>query len=138
MENRTGQVYPLYLEEALNLILPQLSSMDIIVSTTGMASRELSDENIQDSLGIDFVKNRINELAGMLGVNRHGEAKRTITSLLNKINLETDLHKLGICTKDAGLHIENAVNPQRMQNNPKLVSKEDIRFLLKKIISSAK
>jgi alcohol dehydrogenase class IV len=74
----------------------------------------------------------------MLGANSPVEAKRILTSILNEINLETRFYSHSISTDDAETLVENAINPQRMNNNPKLVSKKDIRSLIKKIISSTK
>jgi phosphonopyruvate decarboxylase len=51
LKSRSNTSYPLYREDAIKLIIPQLSARDIIVSTTGMASRELfeyRDELKQD------------------------------------------------------------------------------------------
>ena len=53
---------------------------------------------------------------------------------MKEINLETKISKLGINRNNIDIIIENGFSPQRMENNPCLVTKKDLRNLLEKII----
>ena len=95
---------------------------------------DISLENLQDSRGVKFVKDRMSELFTILKVETADKAKDKIINIMKDINLETRLSKLGINRNNIDVIIENGFNPQRMKNNPKLVSEKDLRNLLEKII----
>jgi alcohol dehydrogenase class IV len=97
-------------------------------------NNNVSLENLQDNIGIEFIKDRMSELFIMLKVKTANEAKDKILSIMKEIKLETELSKLGINKDNIDIIIENGFNPQRMKNNPRLVSERDLRDLLIKII----
>jgi alcohol dehydrogenase class IV len=94
----------------------------------------VSLNDIQDDRGIEFAKKIISELVNILGARNPVEAKKLITKILMKINIKTQLSVTGMSKKDAELIIEKAVNPERIRNNPRILSKKDIRFLIRKIL----
>lgn len=97
-------------------------------------NNDISLESLQDSRGVKFVKNRMNELFTMLKVKTANEAKDKLLNIMKEINLEIKLSKLGINKNDIDIIIENGFNPQRMKNNPRIVDEKDLRNLLGKII----
>ena len=90
--------------------------------------------NLQDSRGIKFVKDRMNKLFDILEVKTADKAKNKIINIMKDINLETKLSKLGINLNNIDIIIKNGFNPQRVKNNPRLVTEKDLRNLLEKII----
>lgn len=94
---------------------------------------DVDSSNVQDRRGVEFVKNRINELLDIINVKTSSEAREKFLYIMKKIELETNLSKLGIDNKEIKLIINNGFNPQRMKNNPKTVSKDDLRKLLENI-----
>jgi len=97
-------------------------------------NNDISLENLQDSRGIKFVKDRMSELFTMLKVKTADKAKDKLLSIMKEINLETRLSKLGINRNNIDIIINNGFNPQRMKNNPRLVTERDLRNLLESII----
>jgi len=93
-------------------------------------NNDISLENIQDSRGIKFVKDGMNELFTMLKVKTANEAKDKLLNIMKEINLETKISKLGINRNNIDIIIENGFNPQRMKNNPKIVYKSDLEKLI--------
>lgn len=91
-------------------------------------------KNLQDKRGIKFVKNIFNELLDMIKVRTPTEAKEKFIFLMREIRLEVKLSKLGIDNKGVKLIIKNDFNSQRMRNNPRAVSKGDLKQILKNII----
>lgn len=94
---------------------------------------DVDSSNVQDRRGVEFVKNRINELLDIINVKTSSEAREKFLYIMKKIELETNLSKLGIDNKEIKLIINNGFNPQRMKNNPKTFSKDDLRKLLENI-----
>ena len=97
-------------------------------------NNDISLENLQDSRGVKFVKDRMSELFATLKVETANEAKDKILSIMKEIKLETELSKLGINKDNIDIIIENGFNIERMKNNAKIFVKEDLRYLLKRII----
>ena len=97
-------------------------------------NNNISLENLQDSRGIKFVKDRMNELFDILEVITADKAKNKLLSIMKEINLETRLSKLGINWNNINIIIKNGFNPQRMKNNPRVVNEKDLRILIEKII----
>ncbi len=94
---------------------------------------DVTVENVQDARGVPFVQCRMRELLDLLGVSTAAKAKEKIMRLMGKIQLETSLSKLGVNQK--GLEIVvGGFSPDRMGNNPKKVSPEDVRRLLQSVL----
>jgi alcohol dehydrogenase class IV len=53
---------------------------------------------------------------------------------MKSINLETKLGNLGISEKDLDLIVKNGFNPQRVKNNPRIITESQLRIILKKIL----
>jgi len=97
-------------------------------------NNDISLENLQDSRGVKFVKDRMSELFTILKVKTAEKAKDKIINIMKIIGLETNLTKLCINKNNIGTIIKNGFNPQRMKNNPRVVDEKDLRILLGKII----
>lgn len=80
------------------------------------------DKDCNDSRGIDYVKKTISELP---------VTKDLIHGLMKDIGLETKLSQLGIY--DLDLIIEEGFNRQRMKNNPRELTKKNLREILERI-----
>ena len=95
---------------------------------------DISLKNLQDKRGLEFVKNRLTELLSLLEVKTVEEAKNQIIDIMKKIKIETSLTKLGIKKSDLETIINNGFNPLRVKNNPRLLTKMELRNILEKIL----
>lgn len=95
---------------------------------------EVNEENIMDPRGVKYVKTVMNNLISLIGVSDFIEAKEKINKLIKSIGLDTKLENLGIRTKDdIDLIIKNGFNPERVKNNPRLLTETKLREILKNI-----
>ncbi|MFX1314682.1 MAG: phosphonoacetaldehyde reductase [Promethearchaeota archaeon] len=95
---------------------------------------EVNDIDVLDPRGVAYVKDIMNKLISLLGVSSFIEAKEEIRDLMKKIGLETRLEDLGIKTQDnIETIIKNGFNPERVKNNPRLLSEFQLRKILEEI-----
>lgn len=93
----------------------------------------MTENNLQDSRGIDFAKNIITDLIKFLGANSIEEAVNNLKDIIKAIHLENRLSRLGITDTDFDTIARFGFNPERMKNNPVSVSEAELRDILNKI-----
>ena len=97
-------------------------------------NNDVSQQNVQDVRGVEFMCQRLDELVKVLGTRNPSEAKQKILALMREIHLETRLSKMGIVEDDIEVIVKNGFNPQRTKNNPRRVSERDLRILLREVL----
>jgi len=94
----------------------------------------IDNKDVKDPRGVDYVKKTMEELLTIIGASNFIEAKEKIRNLIKDIGLETKLGKLGIKTQDdIELIIKNGFNPDRVKNNPRLLTETQLRNILEEI-----
>ena len=84
-----------------------------------------------DPRGPGFVLERLEEIAAMLEVDSVEQAAGALRQKLKGIGLETTLGELGIKTEqDVKTIIDHGFDPERVKNNPRVVSRDALRELL--------
>jgi len=73
------------------------------------------------------------ELLDILGVTDSLSAKQKITKLMLDLDLETKLSMFNITNKDIPLILNN-VNVERLENNPRRISKKELQTILMTLI----
>jgi alcohol dehydrogenase class IV len=91
-------------------------------------------ESCNDTRGVDFVKERIDEIADLVGCNNVIDAKDKLINLMENIGVETKLSKLDIDKKGVELIIKKGFTPNRMNNNPRNITKNDLKKILEEIL----
>ena len=94
---------------------------------------ECIDENCNDSRGAEYVKRTIDEITKMLETENVTEAYKRITNLMKSTGLKTRLSDLGINPRDVEIIIQNGFTLERVKNNPRLLTKENLRKILENI-----
>ena len=95
---------------------------------------EVTTEDAADSRGAEYVKKTITEINGLMGCNTAEESKNKINNLLKSVNLKTKLKEADIRSEsDLKMILEN-VNTERLQNNPRKLSSENLMKILKSIL----
>ncbi|MBD3313677.1 iron-containing alcohol dehydrogenase [Candidatus Woesearchaeota archaeon] len=87
----------------------------------------VTEEDCNDPRGAGHVRKSIEEICSILGAESPQSARELIESLMRSIGLETDLNKLEIV--DVNVIVDN-VNAERLGNNPRKLTKEDLRKML--------
>ena len=86
-----------------------------------------SEEDCLDKRGINFVKERIKEIAGFFGTDNIEMAKKMILDLMESINLPTHINF------NAETVIKDAFSPERVGNNPRRLTEEGLKKILEEI-----
>jgi alcohol dehydrogenase class IV len=92
-----------------------------------------NDETCNDKRGKDYVMGITNEIIKMLGAENVSDAYNKITNLMKSIGLETRLSNLGINKESIEIIIKNGFTIERVKNHPRLLTKENLRKILKNI-----
>jgi len=90
-------------------------------------------KDCSDSRGPEYVKNTINELVKILGASDIKEAKQKITELMSSTGLKTRLSELGLQKVDLALIVKKGFTPERVKNNPRILTEDNLRKILNKI-----
>tara|TARA_Y100000034_G_C6895513_1_gene412767 strand:+ start:124 stop:1248 length:1125 start_codon:yes stop_codon:yes gene_type:complete len=84
-----------------------------------------------DKRGVNYVKKTMKELEEIIDSNK---TNKKIDKLLEDIKLEKSLSKLGIkSNRDIEIVISHGFNPERVKNNPRKLTEEKLRKILKSI-----
>lgn len=95
---------------------------------------EVSDNDVIDPRGVNYVRKSMSELIRILGCSSFIEAKEKITELITKLNLPVKFKELGIKSpEDIELIIKNGFNPERVKNNPRLLTESKLRKILSQL-----
>jgi alcohol dehydrogenase class IV len=95
---------------------------------------KVTENDLLDKRGVDYVKKTIMEIVNLIGAVSSEEASEKITNLMKEIGLSTKLSELGVKTDDdIELIIKNGFNPERVKNNPRRLTEEDLRKILGEI-----
>lgn len=92
-----------------------------------------TEDDVLDKRGLAYVKKTLDKLVSLIGVSDPGEAAETLTGLMGRIHLETRLRDLGINKEDISVIVENGFNPDRVKNNPRLLTRESLTDMLNRI-----
>jgi alcohol dehydrogenase class IV len=92
---------------------------------------KIGEDDCSDTRGACHVRETIREIAHFLGETDARGAAEAYNSLMDDIGLARDLLSLGIETRaDLELIVRNGFNPQRMGNNPRLVTGDALLAML--------
>ena len=109
---------------AVGLTIPQM----IIYNS------KVTEKDLLDKRGIAYAKDKIKKIINLIGAKNVEEASKKITNLMREIGLKTRLSELGIGTKDKiNIIIKNGFNPDRVKNNPRILTKNALREILEEI-----
>lgn len=106
---------------AVGLILPAMYHYISGVTETDLA----------DPRGKEYVIKTLADIAVLLGEKSIETTRQKLSSLLSEIGLETNLKLLGIKSKkEIKTIVTHGFNPERVKNNPRVLSEEALRQML--------
>jgi alcohol dehydrogenase class IV len=86
--------------------------------------------DVADARGLRYVRDTVARLLNLLGVRSAEEGMMKIETMMKEIGLETDVKEIGLRTKADVQELVRCVNTERLANNPRTVSPQDIPALL--------
>jgi len=95
---------------------------------------KVSEKDCNDKRGEDFVKARVNEIIELLYAEDAIDAKQKFQTLMKKIGIKGRLGRLGIDYNGSRLIIDKGFTPDRMNNNPRVVMKDDLKKIMDEIL----
>jgi alcohol dehydrogenase len=91
----------------------------------------VAEHETLDSRGVGYVRTTMREIVALLGSSTAEGASQRIKSLMDDVELESRLSRLGITSADdVELIIKNGFNPDRVKNNPRRLTEEALRQIL--------
>lgn len=91
----------------------------------------VTESDLNDPRGVNYVKQTIKELCDIFKVNDVAEAKLFLRKLACDLNVELSFKKLNIV--DYENTIVSNVNLERMNNNPRMISPENLKRMLNRL-----
>ncbi|MFW9873184.1 MAG: phosphonoacetaldehyde reductase [Candidatus Thorarchaeota archaeon] len=114
--------------------VPHGHAVALILPAIIKFNSEVNENDVLDSRGLYYVKEIMNELISLIGASSFIKAKEKINDLIKTIGLETRLSDLGIKHQEQiEIIIKNGFNPERVKNNPRLLTEPQLRKILKEI-----
>lgn len=87
---------------------------------------QVQQDDVIDPRGVDHVKGAIDHINRLLGMPDASASRFRLANLMNSIGLSTRLSELGIESPDERQLLADTVNVERLNNNPRRLSREDI------------
>ncbi len=112
-------------------VIPHGHAVALTLPEMVLYNAGVTNDDCLDKRGPGYVRKTMEELYALFKVQSAEEMKSKLETLLDSIGLQRKLSSLGIKTnEDVGLIIKNGFNPDRVKNNPRLVTEESLRTML--------
>lgn len=92
---------------------------------------QVTDRDCGDPRGTEFVRRKIREISRILGTKTPDESSQIIKGLMTKIGLPIRLTEAGV--SDIEIVIKKGFHPERAINNPRVITKENLKRIFTKI-----
>jgi len=109
---------------AVVLTMPEIIEFNYNVS--------ISDCN--DKRGVEFVKKQMDKIFKLLDAIDEKDAKNKFYDLMKEIDVKTKLSDFNIDKKGVELIIKEGFTPDRMNNNPRKITKQQLNVILERIL----
>jgi alcohol dehydrogenase class IV len=93
----------------------------------------VTDGDVTDPRGAEYVRRTIDDLVRMMGCQNASEGRMRIETLMQAIGLKTRLRGFGVSPDAAVETIVRNVNVERMVNNPRALSHDNLRQLVEAV-----
>ena len=96
---------------------------------------QVNKKNCNDERGVKYIKNTIQELCSFIGKDSIQGAKSHLTKIMRRIGLKTELSIFGINKLGIEIILRNGFALERVKNNPRILTKENLRTMLNNILN---
>ena len=116
--------------------VPHGHAVALTLSSLLRYNADISEAEVMDKRGVAYVNKTIKHLARLIAGSKDvAKAATVLDTILTGVGVETKLSRLNIKTdKDLNLIIKNGFNPDRVKNNPRLLTKEALRKILVNLV----
>lgn len=90
----------------------------------------VTPEDCNDGRGVDYVRKGIESIASLIGVEEIAQVEESISSFIESVGMKTTLKDLNADSEKAIDLILEGVNVQRLSNNPRNLTEEQVREIL--------
>ena len=94
----------------------------------------VSQSNCNDRRGVDFVKKRLKEIFKLFDCENEYDTGNRFKELMKNIGVETSLTKMNINRNGVKIILEKGFTPGRMNNNPRIIYRDDLKVILEEIL----
>jgi len=94
----------------------------------------VSEKDCNDSRGAHFVKKQMHEIIRLMDCKDDQDAKNRFQKMMMELGVKTKFSELKINKKGVALIIEKGFTPERMNNNPRKVTREDLKVILEELL----
>lgn len=111
--------------------VPHGHAVGLVLARILVYNEGVEGEDCLDPRGAEYVRKTIAEIAGFLGAADAVSAAARYNALMDDISLSRDFSSLGIKShNDLETIVSQGFNPQRVSNNPRLVTQDALRDML--------
>ncbi|MHC4483030.1 MAG: phosphonoacetaldehyde reductase [Planctomycetota bacterium] len=114
--------------------IPHGQAVGVTLPSLLVFNANVTDKDVLDKRGARYVRETIDEICKLLGASSVSDARERIDSIIREIGLETRLSLLGLLNReDIETIVANGCDPDRVKNNPRMLTKETLRGILEEI-----
>lgn len=115
--------------------IPHGQAVGITLSSLLVFNAAVTEEDVLDARGARYVKETISQICKLLGSAGVSDAEEKINGIIRQIGLETRLSRLGLRKQtDIETIVTNGFDPDRIKNNPRLLTKEALQRILTEVL----
>lgn len=111
--------------------VPHGQAVSITLADFLVYNFNVTEKDITDKRGVSYVKNTFKDLLNLLGSKTVTEGREKIKQLMKDINLKTSLEDCGISSEEDIRFISENVNTERLGNNPRKLTKDELILILR-------
>jgi len=104
--------------------IPHGHAVAVTLPSVLLYNSKVTEEDCVDKRGVEYVRDTMRGLLDIMKVGSYKEARDLLLDKMSNIGIETDLSKLGV---DKETVISRGFAPERMGNNPRLITPESLR-----------
>ncbi len=110
--------------------IPHGHAVGLTLGEMLLFNSKVTSEDCNDPRGPDYVRNVIKEISSIICAENELAASKKIKSIMEEIGLKTSLSDLNIDEDGIQIIIDNGFKPERVTNNPRILTKERLKSIL--------
>lgn len=113
--------------------IPHGEAVAMIIGEVLIMNNSVTRKNVTDSRGVEYVQKTVDRIIKLLKCQTSFEAKERLKTLFCNIGLRDKMSDYGVNKSDIRILV-NSVNLKRIRNNPRKLSKREIKNIFENIL----